>query len=112
MYNIGLCIPLGEHHLCEQGGGHQLRPARGQRAHPDLQPWRLAAAGGPAAGAHPARQEGRHCGRVQRLLLHPGVPGHGGDVLQSEAAALSRQPGLCLQGEDKDKINTYRMLYN
>ena len=52
-------LPQGEHDLREQGGGHQLRPARGERAHPDLQPRGLAAAGGAAPGPHPARQEGR-----------------------------------------------------
>jgi hypothetical protein len=68
-------LPQGEHDLREQGGGHQLRPARGQRPHPDLQPRRLAAAGGAAPGPHPARQEGRARGRVQRLLLHARVAG-------------------------------------
>ncbi len=68
-------LPQGEHDLREQGGGHQLRPARGQRAHPDLQPRGFAAAGGAAPGPHPARQEGRARGRVQRLLLHARLAG-------------------------------------
>ncbi len=68
-------LPQGEHDLCEQGGGHQLRPARGERAHSDLQPRGLAAAGGAAPGPHPAREEGRARGRVQRLLLHARLAG-------------------------------------
>ncbi len=68
-------LPQGEHDLREQGGGHQLRPARGQRPHPDLQSWRVAAAGGAAPGPHPARQEGRARGRVQRFLLHARLAG-------------------------------------
>ncbi len=68
-------LPQGEHDLREQGGGHQLRPARGKRAHSDLEPRRLAAPGGAAPGPHPARQEGRARGRVQRLLLHPRLAG-------------------------------------
>ena len=68
----------------------------------DPQLW-FQAAGGAAPGTHPARQEGRHRGRVQRLLLHAGVPGHRRDVLQSEASALPCQPGIRLQGEKKNK---------
>ncbi len=68
-------LPQGEYDLREQGGGHQLRPARGQRAHPDLQPRRLAAPGGAAPGPHPARQERRARGRVQRLFLHARLAG-------------------------------------
>ncbi len=68
-------LPQGEYDLREQGGGHQLRPARGQRPHSDLQPRGLAAPGGAAPGPHPACQEGRARGRVQRLLLHARVAG-------------------------------------
>mmetsp|Transcript_36104 Transcript_36104/g.93786 ORF Transcript_36104/g.93786 Transcript_36104/m.93786 type:complete len:287 (+) Transcript_36104:924-1784(+) len=93
--------PPGEHGLPVKGGRQLHRRPGRQRAAADIVARGVAPAGGAAAGPHPpgqARAAGGRRHAAQRLLLHPGLPGHAGDVLLHQAAAVPGGPGLRLQG--------------